>query len=95
MDAGDFADGECPQWIRDFQYTYLKQGIKDTDAQRVYMATLAKHYEEEFDKTNHWRNALKVCAFGMECTGTMYMWQKFMEGLLPPLLFTDLSYNNS
>ena len=81
MDVGDFADGECPQWIRDFQYTYLKQGIKDTDAQRVYMATLAKHYEEEFDKTNHWRNALKVCAFGMECTGTMYMWQKFMEGL--------------
>ena len=51
---------KCPEWLREFQTAYLKNGKKDTDAQKDYLWRLAQHYEKQYGKTKNWVDAFKV-----------------------------------
>ena len=55
----------CPSWLRDFQRTYLQNGIKNTTVQEPYMVRLAEQYEEKYKTTRDWSDALKVRCAGI------------------------------
>ena len=51
---------ECQDWIREFQLEYLKRGIKDRKAQECYLLKLAEQYDDKFNSSGDWKDALKV-----------------------------------